>query len=60
MGELDRTEAVTYYDTKHEAYGYKDATSEEGQTILVITYDRKKTSHSPAYNIPTAATQASD
>ena len=59
MGTTKRTQAVTYYDLWTEAYGYKDI-SESGQTTLVITYDKDRSSHGTTYDIPTAATQASD
>ncbi len=42
-----------------EAYGYKD-TSESGVTSLVLIYDTKKSSHDIVYELPTAATKASE
>ncbi len=57
IGTLSRTEPTTYYDTNPCcAYGYKDTTSKEGKTILVLAYDTEKASRQVSqkvYDIPT-------
>ena len=57
MGTEKRDQAVTYYDhDPREAYGYKDTTSEDNTTTLVLTFDEQRATHNKTYDIPTAAT----
>ena len=65
QGQVDvNNEQAVNDEAPLEAYGYKDTTSEVGQTILVLTYDKDKEEHRDAgqkvYNVPTAATQQED
>ena len=58
QGQVDvNNEQTTNDEAPLEAYGYKDTTSEPGQTILVLTYDKDKHMHwrwgeQTVYNIP--------
>jgi surface protein len=65
QGQVDvNNEQAVNDEAPLEAYGYKDTTSEPGQTILVLTYDKDKEEHRDAgqkvYCLPTAATECHD